>query len=346
MKKIILTMDYELFLGEKTGTVKKCMIEPTAKLISCLKKNNSMMTVFWDILHYYRLIELGQYYSELQKDKLLIEEQILELVYNGHDIQLHLHPQWLDAKYEDGRWKFIYDRYKLHNLLCENNVDDINTILGCISISKNLIESLIRKVNPDYKVTTFRAGGYLIEPFNKLKDALLSNGIYIDSSISPGIYNNDGLYSYDYRDYPLVQRYNFSITPKSIVEDGNFIEIPITSIKYPLYRNIYFMLLARIKYSNLNAARPGTPAGKNINNSSINKIRKLLSIFYAPQMVQLTLDAKFREKFNYLINKAPEYSTMIMHPKLLNSHMLGVLNHYVKTQKAQFISIKDFINKN
>ena len=54
-----------------------------------------------------------------------------------------------------------------------------------LSISKKLMEDLIRKVNPDYKVTTFRAGGYLIEPLNKIKDALLKNEIKIDSSVCP-----------------------------------------------------------------------------------------------------------------------------------------------------------------
>ena len=66
MKKIVLTIDYELFLGEKTGNVKNCMIEPTEKLASILEKNSSRMTVFWDILHYYRLLELEKSFSELR----------------------------------------------------------------------------------------------------------------------------------------------------------------------------------------------------------------------------------------------------------------------------------------
>ena len=116
MKEIILTIDYELFLGKETGSVKECMIEPTEKLALILEKNGSKMTVFWDILHYYRLLELENNYSELKQDRILIEEQILDLARRGHDIQLHLHPHWLDAKYENSKWNFNYERFKLHNL--------------------------------------------------------------------------------------------------------------------------------------------------------------------------------------------------------------------------------------
>ena len=40
MKKIILTIDYELFLGKNTGTVKECMVDPTYKLASFLSEKH------------------------------------------------------------------------------------------------------------------------------------------------------------------------------------------------------------------------------------------------------------------------------------------------------------------
>ena len=43
VKKIILTIDYEVFLGKETGSVKDCMIEPTKRLASILEKNGSKM---------------------------------------------------------------------------------------------------------------------------------------------------------------------------------------------------------------------------------------------------------------------------------------------------------------
>jgi hypothetical protein len=342
VKKIILTIDYELFLGEKTGTVKKCMIEPTEKLASILEKNNSRMTVFWDILHYYRLLELEKSYSELRQDRDLIEEQIQNLANRGHDIQLHLHPHWLDAEYENGKWNFDYKRYKLHNLSDENNPNDINTIIGCVTFSKRLMEKIIREVNPKYKVNAFRAGGYLIEPFVKIKEALLTNEIKIDSSVCLNSFNNHGDFSFNFRYYPNKSKYNFELTPNDLVSNGSFIEVPITTVKIPTLINIIFKLYRKIKYPNLESERIGIGTNE-INKSNRKSYYKKLSKYFSPRITQLTTDSNFKERMDYIINKVPYYSTMIIHPKLLNRHTLKILENYVSTNKFRFITVQDFV---
>jgi hypothetical protein len=345
MKKIILTIDYELFLGEKTGTVRESMIEPTEKLASILDSNDSKMTIFWDILHYYRLLEIEKEFPEIKQDRILIEKQILNLVRRGHNIQLHLHPHWLDARYENSKWKFTYKRFKLHRLSDESIPTDINTIMGCITISKELMENLIRKVDPDYQVNTFRAGGYLVEPFDKIMNALIKNKIIIDSSICPGVYNSNEVSPYDFRYYPTKTKYNFNLTPKMILDEGDFIEIPITSIKISTIRNIYYKLLRRIKYPSLENERKGIGVGDISSQRQKTKIRRLGSLLFSPQRSQFTTDSNYYEKFNYLYKKAPEYATMIIHPKLLNIHTFGILNDYVSSNKIRFISIQDFLTK-
>ena len=92
MNNIVLTLDYELFLGEKSGTVENCMIKPMNQLMNLCQKYHSTMTIFWDVMHYQKIIENLGRYPELQEDKLLIEAQIQALVKEGHDVQLHLHP--------------------------------------------------------------------------------------------------------------------------------------------------------------------------------------------------------------------------------------------------------------
>jgi hypothetical protein len=342
-KDIILTIDYELFLGESTGKVKETMIEPTQKLLSILEKNDSRMTVFWDILHYYRLLELEENFSELNQDRLLIEEQILDLAKKGHDIQLHLHSHWLDAQYENNKWIFSYDRFKLHNLSAENDPEDINTISGCVKITKKLMEDLIRSVNPEYKVTTFRAGGYLIEPFSKLKDALAANEIKIDSSVCPDLVNDNELFSFNFKSYPNKQNYNFELSPKDIINTGSFTEIPITTVKIPALINIYFSFIRRMKYPDLESERKGSGTGDYFKSNRYTDLMKLISLL-RPSVRQLTTDSCFKERCSYKLKKIPDYSNMILHPKLLNCHTLGILDDYVSTNKVCFISIKDFAN--
>ncbi len=344
MKTIILTIDYELFLGKKTGKVNETMIEPTKKLASILYKNGSRMTIFWDVLHYYKLLEMKSIHTELKQELLLIEKQILDLASTGHDIQLHLHPHWLDAEYESNKWNFTYDRFRLHDLSKNDNSSDINTILGCISISKKIIEDLVRKVKPNYKVTTFRAGGYLIEPFEKLKNAFLKNEILVDSSICPGSYNESDISPYNFHNYPEKLKYNFDSTPKIINPEGNFTEIPITSFKISGIRNTYYRVLRKIKYPALESERKGSGVGSTSTGNKAAKRKNLCSDLLNTINTQFTTDSNFREKFNYMHKKAPEYSTMILHPKLLNNHTLEILDDYVSTNRIRFISIQNFIS--
>lgn len=343
VKEVTLTIDYEVFLGKETGSVKECMIEPTDKLISFLKNNNSKMTVFWDVLHYYRLHQLENDFPELKEDKSLIKRQILELAEKGHDIQLHIHPHWLDAKYENGKWVFKYDRFSLHKLSAENEEDNINTIIGCFTIAKNLMQDLIRKTNPDYKITTFRAGAYLIEPFNKLKDAFIENDIKIDSSVCPDFSNDNHMFSFDFSNYPTEDIYRFDSTLKKTNDEGEFVEIPITTVKIPVLKNLIFTVIRKLKYPNLENARKGIGSGYSINSTKKSILGKLLHILIQPKVTQFTTDGNFKEKFNYIFKQVPENSTMILHPKLLNEHTLNLIREYIRNGEVKFMSISDRI---
>lgn len=342
MKQIILTIDYELFLGRKPGTVIECMIEPTQKLVSILDKNNSKMTVFWDVLHYYRLLELEKKHPELSEDKVLIENQILELAGSGHDIQLHLHPHWLDTSYHDGNWLPDYKRFRLHNLSEDDDKRDINSIAGCVAIAKNIMQNLVRKVIPNYEVTSFRAGGYLIEPFEKLRGAFLENRILVDSSVCPMLYNDNDIFSYDFRNYPTAKKYNFDRSPGIITEIGSFTEIPVTTIRIPAVMNLFFTILRKLKYPNLESERKGSGSAE-YNKSNGNRNYKKLYNLFRPRMNQLTTDSNFSEMFNYLLSKVTDNSTMIIHPKLLNNHTFKILENLIIKNLIRFIPIKEDI---
>ena len=343
MKPIILTIDYELFLGNQTGTVEKCMIEPTYKLAEILDINHSKMTVFWDILHYRRLIELENDFPEIKNDKTLIDKQISFLISKGHDIQLHLHPHWLDAAYTDGKWNFNYEHFKIHSLSEEDDPKNINTIIGCISITKQLMEREVRKYLPDYKVTTFRAGGYLVEPFTKLKKAFEQNNIFIDSSVLPGISNFNNIFSYNFSEYHDNNLYHFDESPSEKSLEGKFIEIPITTLSIPGYKNLEYTLLRRIKYNDLESGRMGTGSGEAVTNNKKSLLSKIISSISKPKIAALTTDGNFKEKLNYMLYKVKNNSMMILHSKLLNSHTLNILKDKLLKNEIKFISINNFL---
>lgn len=343
MKTFILTIDYELFLGSRTGSVEKCMVEPAYKLAEILDTNNSKMTVFWDILHYYRLTELQNDYPEIKNDKKLIDEQISFLISKGHDVQLHLHPHWLDAAYKEGKWKFIYDRFNLHALSEEENVGKIDTILGCITISKQLMERVISKYSPGYNVTAFRAGGYLIEPFLKLKKAFEQNNIFVDSSVLSGLSYDNPVNKYDFRNYPDKNYYRFENGPSQFSIKGKFAELPITTLSIPIYKNLFFTLIRRLKYPDLESGRLGTGSEESANKGKKSNLKKILEILTKPKHTAFTTDGNFAERFNYMIQKVNNNSTMILHPKLLNHHTLSLIKDKLANNNIKFISINNYL---
>jgi hypothetical protein len=344
MKNIVLTVDYEIFFGNESGSVQKCMIEPSKRLLSILETNNSKMTVFWDILHFQRLIELSDSNEICRIDAQNIKKQVQEFAKNGHDVQFHIHSHWLDAQFTDKKWHFKYDRYKLHSLRDEDSSEDSNTIIGCLTKAKSLLEETIREVKPEYVVTTFRAGGFLIEPFSKLKSAFLKLGVSIDSSVLPGtVYCGSGFNSYDHLDFPNGSFYRFEDSPSSVDQNGSFIEMPIKTIVLNPLRNIYYKILFKTKYKNLQADIPG----KSINCAILSKCRLHEKIFklIKPAREQFTTDSNFGEKIRFFFHKAPDDSTLIMHPKLLNEHIINVLESLLANSEIKFISICDLLSR-
>ena len=139
----ILTFDYELFLGKDSGTAMKSIIEPTDKIIKLLKQYDAKAIFFVDATY---LMALKKYNHP---DLLLINKQLQDIVSIGSSVELHLHPQWLDAKPVKDRWVFeSFDRYRLHSL----SEKEINQLFkDGIDILENITKQ---------KVKAFRAGGW------------------------------------------------------------------------------------------------------------------------------------------------------------------------------------------
>lgn len=335
-KNLILTIDYEVFLGAETGDIRSVLINPTYELMDILKINDSKMTVFWDILHYYSIVKWSEQFPVLIQEKHLVEQQIKDLVLQGHDVQMHLHPHWLDAKYADGEWVFDYSRFSLHKLSQRNDEMDINTIRGCVFLMKELMESVIRPYKPDYKVSAFRAGGYLIEPFEDLAEAFKAAGIKIDSSVCPGLSKLTTIYPYDFRKYHHKLEYSFDKSPVRCDKSGFFIEKPIYTVNLSLLYRIKHLLWK--KRNNVTAPVYG---GKGVvfPLKKKNAVQSLLSRFSSGK-VQLTLDGADIMQYQYSLGQANEGAVMIMHPKMQNECSFTLLKDSIINGFVKFHSLK------
>jgi hypothetical protein len=226
MKKIFLTFDYEMFM-KKSGTPEKCLLEPVNLLIDHLHTLGITATFFIDILYYIRLLEA----LDTREDATKIKQQLQALISNGHRIELHLHPHWLDAVYQQGEWVFPSLRYYRLQSLPEERVTEL-FVSGV-----QALHQIAHEVDKDYKIVAFRAGGWCIMPFGSLQQGFEKGGIVLDSSVARGISLQSATHSADFSEVPFVEQYRFSDDPLQVRDNGTLIEFPIsTYCKSPMER--------------------------------------------------------------------------------------------------------------
>src|SRR5687768_9290717 len=102
-KSIVLTVDYEVY-GNGCGDVRQHVIDPTNRMARLCEEHHLPLSVFFEVEEYLGFIRhRGVLKRDLGYDPAeLIRNQIIDLMRRGHDVQLHLHPQWHNAVYKDG----------------------------------------------------------------------------------------------------------------------------------------------------------------------------------------------------------------------------------------------------
>ena len=63
--KIAITWDYELFFGSRSGTVDKCMLEPTKRILEVAEKHEVPFTFFPDVGSLLRFQDLPEFSADL-----------------------------------------------------------------------------------------------------------------------------------------------------------------------------------------------------------------------------------------------------------------------------------------
>lgn len=241
MKRVILSFDYELFFGDKCGTVESCLIVPTQKILDALSSVRGRAVFFVDYLMLKRMREEN---DETKKMAFAIEEQLRQIVKAGSRIELHLHPHWVDAKYKgNGGWDFSdHSHYCLDSLS-----EDVVTQIFVEGVK--CLNEIAMQVDPTYRVSAFRAGGWAIFPFDKLKDWFRSSGITIDSSVCKGMKLACVNYLMDFTHSPDEPVYSFEHDVLRAETGGTFSEVQISSFQF----NPFTYVLDRV-YRRLNKA--------------------------------------------------------------------------------------------
>lgn len=232
MKLIIISFDYELFFGIKAGSVYNTLILPTNKMMDSLESIGAKGTYFVDYLMIKKLRDIDE--EKARKDLLLIEKQLVDIVKRGHRVELHIHPHWLDAKYlGNGEWDFSdFSHYSLADLPSEQ----VNLLFR---EGVGLLTKIVRQADANYRILAYRAGGWAIQPFYRMKEAFLECGILIDSSVAPGMtINRHNGKEPDFSMISSNEIYSFSNQIEKKECGGEFLEVPITTCKMTIFDKI------------------------------------------------------------------------------------------------------------
>ncbi|MBL7922866.1 MAG: hypothetical protein JNL88_01575, partial [Bacteroidia bacterium] len=226
-KNLLITFDYELFLGRRSGRPEDCMLHPTDLLRSILSHFKVKAVFFADTTYLCKLAELAPHHKQCAEDLDHISAQILQLVDDGHYVLPHIHPHWLDAVYSSTLREFDLSnitRYRFHQLsLAERD--------AVFSSSVEILQNIIHPKHPDYRINGFRAGGWSLQPFADFKPCFEKHGIVYDMSVVKGLYQFSNAQVYDYSDTPDKPVYRFAQDVSVENGEGPFVEICGTLIR-------------------------------------------------------------------------------------------------------------------
>lgn len=230
--QILLSLDYELFFGVQTGSVECCLIRPTRELAEVARRHGAYLSLFVDALYLQRLSEEAHRFPLLQRDFDAIRRQLVSLKEAGHDIQLHLHPHWMDCFFDGDRWRLDTSRYKLHDF-------SSSEVASMVGFAKELLANLAGDT-----IFAFRAGGWCLQPFIQIAPALFTHTIWLDSTVFAGGISDDKARWFDFSLAPLKDFWHFNSDPVSEDLRGAFVEVPISAMRVtPLL--FWRMLLSR-----------------------------------------------------------------------------------------------------
>lgn len=229
------------------------IVQPTDRLLKLCETHGAKMTIFFEVGEYWAF---EQYDSQLRKDLDYspceqMKRQMIDAIQRGHDVQLHLHPQWIDARYDKGIWQLCNTHWRLADLPSGlGDKSDITSITGALHTGKQTLENMIKPVKADYQCVCFRAGGFYAQPSRNIISAMKRAGLRADSSVVKG-YKTSTPFEVDYS-HVETDKAAWWTTNTELTAEGkpgeNIIELSVSSRMQPYWKNFKkTKLLAALK---------------------------------------------------------------------------------------------------
>ncbi len=170
--------DWELS-GTGAGSVRELQLGPMRELVRIYNAHNVRGSFNAEVMQQLTFRKFEGEHPELKELADEWDAAVRETLAQGHDVQLHVHPQWTDAVYEGGAWRLTAD----WSILNYEPEEAYRMMLAC----REYLENLLRPVKPDYACVSFRSGSWCIAPSPHMLDLLVRLGIVFDMSIVGGV---------------------------------------------------------------------------------------------------------------------------------------------------------------
>lgn len=170
--------DWELS-GNGSGCPRELQFRPMRELASLYNAYGIRGSFNAEVMQQLTFRKFEHDYPELKNLADEWDASVRETYSQGHDVQLHIHPQWQDAEYEDGKWRLTADWSIL------NYEQDV--AYQMMSAGKAYLEKLLRPIDGAYRCVSFRSGSWCIAPSPHMLSLLVKLGIVFDMSIVGGV---------------------------------------------------------------------------------------------------------------------------------------------------------------
>ncbi|KJJ84765.1 hypothetical protein OMAG_001263 [Candidatus Omnitrophus magneticus] len=333
MLQIIISIDYEIF-GQGAGNVSDHMINPVKKLSRIAGRYNVPFSLMFEAVEFMKFEEFAR---DIRKDlefspHELIKEQIIECARKGHDIQLHIHPQWIDALYKRKKWEIPNPSRVVEDM-------DEKSIYKMISSAKQKIENIITPINPNYICNTARFTGYNWSEAHKKTHKILKQL---------------GIKAHSLADYCPIEN---KIGYWELVKGLELFEIPIYSIVMPKYKMFTWRKLFSAAY--MQSMVRTNRITKKIKDEVISKKYSILEGLFKDVYTQKWdlckqssgemlkfLELAFK-RFDYKKESIPlvmiGHSKDFLFPSDFDKFLETVTRRYIPTGDVKFTTFQDFV---
>jgi len=220
MMTCIFTLDYEIY-GNGEGSLRELVYEPAEQLKAIFEKWDSRFVTFVEVAEL-ELIEAHR----MDEAVASVRAQIRDFHERGFELGLHIHPQWYNGRYKNGRWLLDYSEYNLCTLPQARIVEIVDRGIGYLQSLSGAAAG---------PPLSFRAGNWLFQPSKTVVDVLAERGLKIDSSVFKGGLQRQ--HDLDYR-RSLKNGYFWPFSEDVEVPDvrGSFWEFPIYTKMIPAWK--------------------------------------------------------------------------------------------------------------